>query len=173
MADPIQRRLCRLGLCRNSLPHPVGLDTCLQHHCFVVGARPPQHLHDQHRLRPAQAHQGAAASCSTLVSRPFRHSDQWLRILLLRVHDHILLLPGQLACGSDERKLGAIGVGCGYRHLGGVVHDLGQVALHSACGVCRRQKSCRCWLAVIMMRSNFCTRTCDLGELQKFRSSEG
>ena len=173
MADPIQCGLCRLGLCRHPLPHPAGLDTRLQHHRLAVGARPPQHLHYQHRLCPAQAHQRPAASCGTLVPRPFRHSDQWLRILLLRVHDHILLLPGQLARGPDKCKLGAIGVGCGDRDLGGVVHDLGQVALHSACGVCRRQKSCRCWLAVIMMRSNFCTRTCDLGELQKFRSSEG
>ena len=118
---PLQRRLPDLGPHWRPLPHQPWLDSRLQHHCLALPPRPPVHLHDLHRLRPAPPPQGRGTSSRPLEPRPLRPPDQHVRLLLRRLRPRLLLLPRRRPGRPGDGQLGAGRVGRCHSHFGGRV----------------------------------------------------
>jgi len=92
-SSPRQLRLPYIRHRWHPVPHQPRLHLRLQHHCFSYSPCPPLHLHDLHWLRSPQETPRRTSPTSSLVSWSFRHPDQHVCVLLLRICDGVCVFP--------------------------------------------------------------------------------
>ena len=133
---PLQCRTDHILPVLHPLLDPTRQHRSLQHHNLPQPNRLPGHLHDLHRLSPAQALPTRTFTTRTLQPWSLGPAGQSVRVLLLVAYACVQLLPGQCAGRCEFRELGPGYLGWRAWYCVGVVLGAGEDGLQGSCCFC-------------------------------------
>jgi hypothetical protein len=137
---PFQLGVPKLSTRRGSLPHQLGQYIRLQHCRISRSACDPFNVHVVNRMSHPQAPVGRTSPSRSVVAGSIWSTNQYLRIPLLWICDHLCLLPGFCADHAGLCELGSASMGRGYYTGYCSVCYTWKETLHATCGLHRGEE---------------------------------